>query len=128
VTLAIIMTIYALRMLRDNLIETIQSDFVEMAEFKGLSRSRIMLRHVLPNALVPTLNITALNLSYLIGGVVIVERVFGFPGFGSLIVDAFQLRDVPLIEGCVLVASATYIVGNLAADLGAIWLNPRLRI
>ena len=127
VTLALVMAAYAVRMLRDNLIEMLDSDFVTMAEFKGLTRTRILLRHVLPNAVAPTLNVTALNLSYLIGGVVIVERVFVFPGFGSLLIDSLQLRDVPLIEACVLIAAAVYILSNLVADLLSIWLNPRLR-
>jgi peptide/nickel transport system permease protein len=77
--------------------------------------------------MVPTLNITALNLAYLIGGVVIVEKVFSYPGFGSLLVDALQLRDLPVIEATVLIAAAVYIAANLLADLGAILLNPRLR-
>jgi peptide/nickel transport system permease protein len=127
ITLAIVMAVYAVRMLRDNLIEVLDSEYVRMAELKGLPRSRVLLRHALPNALVPTLNITALNLAYLIGGVVIVEKVFSYPGFGSLLVDALQLRDLPLIEATVLIAAAVYIVANLFADLGAILLNPRLR-
>jgi peptide/nickel transport system permease protein len=98
-----------------------------MAELKGLSRSKVLVRHALPNALVPTLNVTALNLAYVIGGVVIVERVFSYPGFGSLTVDALTLRDVPLIEATVLIAAAVYIVANLLADIGAMLLNPRLR-
>ena len=76
---------------------------------------------------VPTLNVTALNLAYLIGGVVIVEKVFSYPGFGSLLVDALQLRDLPLIEATVLIAAAVYVGANLLADTGAILLNPRLR-
>jgi peptide/nickel transport system permease protein len=87
----------------------------------------VLLRHALPNALVPTLNITALNLAYLIGGVVVVEKVFSYPGFGSLLVDSLQLRDVPVIEATVLIAAAVYITANLLADIGAILLNPRLR-
>lgn len=126
-TLALVMAAYATRMLRDNLIEVLQSDFVRMAELKGLSRARVVLRHALPNALIPTLNVTALNLGYLIGGVVIVEKVFAYPGFGSLLVDSLQLRDVPLILATVLLASAMYIAANLVADLGAMLLNPRLR-
>lgn len=78
------MAVYAVRMLRDNLIEVLESDFVRMAELKGLPSRAVLLRHALPNALVPTLNIAALNLGYLIGGVVIVEKVFSYPGFGSL--------------------------------------------
>lgn len=126
-TLAIVMAVYAVRMLRDNLIEVLDSDYVRMAELKGLSRRRVLLRHALPNALVPTLNVTALNLAYLIGGVVIVEKVFSFPGFGSLLVDVLQLRDVPMIEATVLIAAFVYIVANLVADVGAILLNPRLK-
>ncbi len=126
-TLAIVMAAYAVRMLRDNLIEVLESEYVRMAELKGLSRRAVLLRHALPNALVPTLNVTALNLGYLIGGVVIVEKVFGFPGFGSLLVDSLQLRDLPLIETTVLIAAAVYIVANLLADIGAILFNPRLR-
>lgn len=127
VTLTLIMAVYAVRMLRDNLIDVLSADFVTMARFKGLSRWRILFRHVLPNAIAPTLNITALNLSYLIGGVVIVERVFAFPGFGSLMIDSLQLRDTPLIEACVMIAAFTYIAGNLLADIVTVALNPKLR-
>jgi peptide/nickel transport system permease protein len=126
-TLAIVMASYAVRMLRDNLVEVLNSDYVRAAELKGLSSRYVLVRHALPNALIPTLNVTALNLSYLIGGVVIVERLFAFQGFGSLLVDALQLRDVPLIEATILIAAAVYIVANLVADIGAILLNPRLR-
>jgi len=126
-TLAIVMAAYAIRMLRDNLIEVLDADFVRMATLKGLPRHRVLLRHALPNALVPTLNVTALNLGYLIGGVVIVERVFSYPGFGSLLVDALTLRDVPVIEAAVLIAAAVYILANLLADVISIVLNPRLR-
>jgi peptide/nickel transport system permease protein len=127
ITLAVVMAVYAVRMLRDNLIEVLDSEYVRMAELKGLPRRQVLLRHALPNALVPTLNITALNLAYLIGGVVIVEKVFSYPGFGSLLVDALQLRDLPLIEATVLIAAAVYVGANLLADIGAILLNPRLR-
>jgi peptide/nickel transport system permease protein len=127
VTLAIVMAVYAVRMLRDNLIEVLDSDYVRMAELKGLSRSRVLLRHALPNALVPTLNVTALNLAYLIGGVVVVEKVFSYPGFGTLLVDSLQLRDLPVIEATVMIAALVYVVANLLADVAAIVLNPRLR-
>jgi peptide/nickel transport system permease protein len=126
-TLGVVITVHTVRMLRDNLIEVLDSEYVRMAELKGLPRWKVMLRHALPNALVPTLNIVALNLVYLIGGVVIVEKVFAFPGFGSLLVDSVQLRDVPLIEATVLIAAAVYIFANLAADVATILLNPRLR-
>ena len=127
VTLAIVMAVYAVRMLRDNLIEVLDSEYIRMAELKGLPARKVLLRHALPNALIPTLNITALNLGYLIGGVVVVERVFSYPGFGGLLIDSVQVLDIPLIEATVLLAAAVYIAANLLADIGAILLNPRLR-
>ena len=126
-TLAIVMAVYAVRMLRDNLIEVLDSDYIRMAELKGLSRQRVLLRHALPNALVPTLNVTALNLAYLVGGVVVVEKVFSYAGFGSLLVDSLQLRDLPVIEATVMISAFVYVVANLIADVAAILLNPRLR-
>ncbi|HJT13069.1 MAG TPA: ABC transporter permease [Dongiaceae bacterium] len=126
-TLAIVMAVYAMRMLRDNLIEVLDSDYVRMAELKGLSAKRVLLRHALPNALVPTLNVTALNLAYLVGGVVVVEKVFSYPGFGSLLVDSLQLRDLPVIETTVMIAALVYVGANLIADIAAVLLNPRLR-
>jgi peptide/nickel transport system permease protein len=126
-TLAIVMAVYAVRMLRDNLIEVLDADYIRMAELKGVPRARVVWRHALPNALVPTLNVTALNLGYLVGGVVVVEKVFGYPGFGSLLVDSLQLRDFPVIELTILIAATVYIAANFLADVGAILLNPRLR-
>jgi peptide/nickel transport system permease protein len=127
VTLAVAMAVYAVRMLRDNLIEVLDSDYVRMATLKGLPRYQVVLRHALPNALGPALNVTALNLVYLIGGVVIVERIFAYPGLGSLLVDAISLRDAPLIEAAALLISAFYILANLLADVAVMLLNPRLR-
>ena len=126
-TLGLAMSVYAVRFLRDGLIEVLDSDYIRMAHLNGLPRRVILLRHALPNALIPTLNVTALNMAYMMGGVVIVERVFGFPGFGSLTVDALLTLDVPLVEATVLIAAAVYIGANLLADIGAVLLNPRLR-
>ena len=127
VTLALVMAVYAVRMLRDNLIEVLDSDYIKMAELKGIPRHKVLLRHALPNSLIPTLNVTALNLGYLIGGVVIVEKVFSFPGFGSLLVDSLQVRDFPLVEATVMIAAAVYIGANLLADIASILINPKLR-
>ena len=126
-TLAIVMAAYALRMLRDNLVEVLDSEYVRMAELKGLSQRRILLRHALPNALGPTLNITALNVAYLVSGVVIVEKVFAFPGFGTTLVDSILVSDTPVVQACVLIAAAVYIAANLLADVGALLFHPRLR-
>ena len=127
VTLAVAMSVYAIRMLRDNLIEVLDSEYVRMATLKGVPRYRVILWHALPNALGPALNVTALNLAYLIGGVVVVERVFSYDGIGSLLVESVFLRDAPLIEATALVVSAVYILANLFADVTAMLLNPRLR-
>ena len=127
VTLGLVMSVYAVRFLRDGLIEVLDSDYIRMAQLNGLPRRVILWRHALPNALIPTLNVTALNIAYMMGGVVIVEKVFGFPGFGSLTIDAMLLLDTPLVEATVLVAAAVYIFANLMADIAATLLNPRLR-
>lgn len=127
VTLAIIMAVYAIRVLRDSLIEVLRSDYVRLAELKGLRPRAVLWCHAIPNAIVPALNVTALNLGFLIGGVVIVERVFSYPGFGTLLIDALQLRDLPLIKATVMISAAVYIAANLLADICAILLQPRLR-
>jgi peptide/nickel transport system permease protein len=127
VTLMVAMSVYAIRMLRDNLIDVLDSEYVRMAMLKGVPRWRVVLRHALPNAIGPALNVTALNLTYLIGGVVVVEEVFSYPGLGKLLVDSISIRDVPVVEAVALIASAVYILANLVADILAILANPRLR-
>ncbi len=127
VTLTVGMAVYAIRMLRDNLIEVLESEYVRMASLKGVPRWRVVLRHALPNALGPALNVTALNLTYLIGGVVVVEKVFSYQGLGQLLIDSIFNRDTPVVEAVTLVAAAVYIGANLVADVGSLLLNPRLR-
>jgi peptide/nickel transport system permease protein len=127
VTLAVGMSVYAIRMLRDNLIEVLESEYVRMASLKGVPRWRVVLRHALPNSLGPALNVTALNLTYLIGGVVVVEEVFSYQGLGQLLVDSIFNRDTPVVEAVTLLAAAVYIGANLLADIGSLLLNPRLR-
>jgi peptide/nickel transport system permease protein len=127
VTIALVMGTYAMRYLRDSLIEVLLADYIRMARLNGMPAGRLIWRHALPNALVPFLNVTALNLTYLFGGVVVIEQVFSFPGFGALMVGALLQLDVPLIQATVLIAAAVYILGNLAADLASMALNPRLR-
>lgn len=126
-TLAIVTSVYGIRMLRDNLIEVLDADYIKMARIKGLSSWQIAWRHAMPNAILPTLNITALNLAYLIGGVVVVERVFAFPGMGDQLIKAVQLLDVPVVEAIVLIVSLVYILANLVADVLGILFTPRLR-
>lgn len=127
-TLAVLSATYGTRLLRESLIEILRSDYARLAEFKGMTERRILIRHVLPNALIPWFNATALNIAFMIGGVVVVEKVFNFSGFGSMLVDALQLRDLPVVSAGVMIAAALFIVVNLAADLGAMIVNPRLRV
>tara|TARA_Y100000996_G_scaffold410262_1_gene392315 strand:+ start:35 stop:985 length:951 start_codon:yes stop_codon:yes gene_type:complete len=127
ITLALVMSVYAVRMLRDNLIEVLDSEYIFMAKLKGLSKSAVLIKHALPNAIIPTLNVTALNLGFLIGGVVIVEKIFTFPGFGNLLIDSIKFRDLPLVEATILIAAAFYIFANLLTDILSIIFNPRLR-
>lgn len=126
-TLMVAMAVYAIRMLRDNLIDVLDSEYVRMATLKGVPRWRVVARHALPNAVGPALNVTALNLTYLIGGIVVVETVFSYPGLGKMLVDSIFVRDVPVVEATALLASAVYIIANLIADVLAMLLNPRLR-
>jgi peptide/nickel transport system permease protein len=126
-TLAIVMSVYSVRMLRENLIEILSSDYIKVANLKGLSTWQVAWRHAVPNALQPTLNTTALNLAYLIGGVVVVERVFAYPGMGSQLINGIQLLDIPVVEAIVLIVAAVYIFSNLIADVTGILLTPRLR-
>ena len=128
VTIALVMATYATRFLRDSLIDVLNSDYIRMARLNGLSERTILWRHALPNALVPAMNVTSLSLSYLFGGVVVVEQVFAFPGFGQLLVGALLQLDIPIIQATVLLASAVYIVGNLAVDLLTLVVSPRLRV
>ena len=127
ITLALVMSVYAVRMLRDNLIEVLDSEYIFMAKLKGLSKSTVLIKHALPNAIIPTLNITALNLGFLIGGVVIVEKIFTFPGFGNLLIDSIKFRDLPLVEATILIAASFYIFANLLTDILSIIFNPKLR-
>jgi peptide/nickel transport system permease protein len=116
-----------IRMTRAAVIETLDTPYVEMALLKGASRRRIVLRHALPNALGPIVNAMALSLSYLLGGVIIVETIFNYPGIAKLMVDAVATRDLPLIQSCAMIFCLGYLVLITAADIIAILSNPRLR-
>jgi peptide/nickel transport system permease protein len=126
-TLTIAAAVYAIRMLRDSLIDVLESDYVQMAELKGVPSHRILLRHALPNALGPALTVTAINVTYLISGIVVVELLFAYDGIGKLLLDSITLRDTPVVEAAALIGVAFYVGANLVADLVALLLNPRLR-
>ncbi len=127
VTLTFVVSAQIIRMTRAAVIETLKTPYVEMALLKGASRHRMVLRHALPNALAPIVNALALSLSYLIGGVIIIETIFNYPGVAKLMVDAVATRDLPLIQTCAIIFCAGYLVLITAADIIAIISNPRLR-
>lgn len=127
IALSVVMAAYVIRMLRTSVIDTMASEYVAAARLRGLSPARVVLRHALPSALLPTLNVVAMNIAWLVGGVVVVESVFNYPGLGLLTVDAVRNRDLPVLQAIAMVGAATYALSNLAADLAAMVLNPRLR-
>ncbi|WP_028216999.1 ABC transporter permease [Paraburkholderia oxyphila] len=126
-TLCCVIVAQMARMTRAAVLDQLDAPYVEMARLKGASPARLVLRHVLPNTIGPIANAVALSLSYLFGGVVIVESIFNYPGLASLMVDAVTNRDMPLVQGCVMVFCAAYLVLVLIADLCQIVSNPRLR-
>jgi peptide/nickel transport system permease protein len=125
-TLTLVIVAHMMRMTRAAIINLLASPYIEMAQLKGLSRSRVILHHALPNAWAPIVNVIAFNLAYLIVGVVVVEVVFVYPGIGQLMVDAVTTRDLPVVQACALIFAATYILLNLTADIISIVTNPRL--
>jgi peptide/nickel transport system permease protein len=127
ITLTFVISAQMIRMTRAAVIETLDKPYVEMALLKGASRPRIVLRHALPNAVGPIVNAVALSLSYLLGGVIIVETIFNYPGIAKLMVDAVATRDLPLIQTCAMIFCVGYLVLITAADIVAILSNPRLR-
>jgi peptide/nickel transport system permease protein len=126
-TLVLAVVPYISRIMRGSMIEVLESDYVEMARLKGLPERDVILWHALPNAIVPAIQVIALQLSYMAGGIVVVEFVFGFPGIGGALVQAVSHRDLPVLQAVVLVIAAVYVVVNLIADVLTILASPRLR-
>lgn len=127
VVLTMVMTAHILRTVRSSVIETLDSDYVQMARLKGVPYWRMVFRHVLPNALLPAINVVALTIAWLLGGVVVVEKVFNYPGLGHYMIDAISDRDLPVVQAIALILAAVYVGVNLAADMLTMALNPRLR-
>ncbi len=125
-TLTLVVVAHMMRMTRAAIINLLASPYIEMANLKGMSRSHVILRHALPNAWAPIVNVIVINLAYLIVGVVVVEVVFVYPGLGQLIVDSVSKRDLPVVQACSLIFAATYVLLNLTADILSIVTNPRL--
>jgi peptide/nickel transport system permease protein len=126
VTLTLATAAHMMRMTRASIINLLASPYIEMAQLKGIKPYRIIVRHALPNALGPIANVVALNLAFLVVGVVVVETVFVYPGLGQLLVDSVSKRDVPVVQVICLIFASTYILLNLLADIVAAATNPRL--
>ncbi|WP_347310144.1 ABC transporter permease [Defluviimonas sp. SAOS-178_SWC] len=125
-TLTLVVTAHMMRMTRAAIINLLASPYIEMARLKGMKPMRVILKHALPNALAPIITVVALNLAYLITGVVVVEVVFVYPGLGQLMVDSVSKRDFPVVQAVALIFAAAYVLLNLTADVLSTLSNPRL--
>lgn len=119
---------YIFRMARANVIEVMGSNYVRTAILKGLPMRTVIIRHVLPNALLPTITVIANNVGWLFGGLIIIENLFAYPGMGSLLISAINARDIRLLQTTAMIIAAVYAFSNLAADLTYGALNPRVRL
>jgi peptide/nickel transport system permease protein len=128
ITLGLAMAALLMRVTRGAMLETLAQDYVTFAEAKGLSRHRVLFRHALKNALIPTVTVAAIETGSLLGGSMIVETVFGWPGLGRLVVEAIFTRNYPIVQASVLLYAVTYVLLNFCADLLYTWLNPRVRL
>ncbi|WP_116475486.1 ABC transporter permease [Zobellella maritima] len=126
-TLALISTAHMMRMMRSSTIDVLSAGFIRMARIRRIPTASLLLRHVLPAAVLPTITLSAMTVAWLLGGVVIIEQVFNYPGIGTLMISAVYDRDIPVVQACALTLSAIYIACNLLADLSVALLNPRLR-
>ena len=114
-------------MMRSSMIEVLRQDYVRTARAKGLTRLRVIFRHALPNAILPIIAMIGIDIGIFMGGIVVVESVFGWPGIGQLAWQAIQRVDIPIIMGVTLVAAIAIVIGNLLADLISLMVDPRIR-
>lgn len=128
ITLGLPMTAVLMRVTRTSMLEVMRSDYITFAEAKGISRRRILWRHALKNALIPTVSVAAIETGSLLGGNMIVETVFGWPGLGRLVVESIFVRNYPLVQAAVLFYALTYVMLNFVADILYTVLNPRVRL
>jgi peptide/nickel transport system permease protein len=126
-TVSIILVAHVARMVRSELVDVLHSDYVRAARLKGLSPRTVLFKHALRNALLPTITIVALDVGYLLGGIIVVEEIFALPGIGRQLIVAIQSRDLPAIQAGALIMAATYCVANFIADLAYAWLDKRIQ-
>jgi peptide/nickel transport system permease protein len=127
VTLALVAVPYVVRSTRAAMIEVLDSDYIEMARLNGIPARTILWRHALPNAVGPTIQVVALSLAFMAGGVVVVERVFNYPGIGAALVEAIDAHDVPVVQAIAMSVAVLYVTLNTLADVGTVLATPRLR-
>ncbi len=127
ISVIIVVSSQIIRMTRATVLNVMTSPYIEMAILKGVPRKKIILRHALLNAIGPIVNVIALNIAWLVGGAVVVEVIFAYPGLAKLMVEAVLLRDLPLVQACAMIFCATYVVLIFIADMASILSNPRLR-
>ncbi len=127
-TATLVMLGYVARLTRAEVVEELRRPYVRTAVLKGLSWRRVVLRHVLRNALLPTVTVVAISFGWLIGGIIVIENVFNYPGLGRLLLFAIDRRDFPLLSAISMVVVLGVLLANLAADLLYAWLNPRIRL
>jgi peptide/nickel transport system permease protein len=118
---------YMVRLVRSTMIEVLESDYVEMARLKGVRERKIVLHHALPNAIVPIVQVIAIQIAFMIGSIVVIEYIFGFPGVGQAMVSAVSNSDLPVVQAAALFIAAAYVLLNLLADIWTILISPRLR-
>jgi ABC-type dipeptide/oligopeptide/nickel transport system permease component len=127
ITLSVFSLAFIARMTRSSLLETIGQDYVRTARAKGVSERGVLVRHALRNALLPIVTVVGLRFGYMLGGAVITEQVFAWPGMGRLLVTAVSQRDIPVVQGVLLVFAASFVLVNLAVDLAYGFVDPRIR-
>ncbi len=127
IAISMIMTAHMARMVRSSVIQVMSSDYVQMAILKGVPYWKMVFKHVLPNALLPAINVVALTIAWLLGGVVVTEVVFNYPGLGRLVIESISNRDLPVVQALAIILASIYVVINLIADLLTLMLNPRLK-
>ena len=115
------------RMVRSSVIQVMASEYVQMAILKGVPYWKMVFKHVLPNALLPAINVVALTIAWLLGGVVVTEVVFNYPGLGRLVIESISNRDLPTVQALAIILASIYVSLNLLADLLTLMLNPRLK-
>ncbi|MFT6677135.1 MAG: peptide/nickel transport system permease protein [Sulfitobacter sp.] len=127
-TLGILGSGWYSRMMRSSMIDVLRQDFIRTAHAKGLSRARVLLRHALPNAILPIIAMIGIDIGIFMGGIVVVESVFGWPGIGQLAWQAIQRVDIPIIMGVTLVSACAIVLGNLVADIATLFADPRIKV